>query len=56
VPYGCFFHVESSKIPHYLDIYVNLGCLWYIIASHHLETGSPWTSLCPCDLYISFSL
>ena len=27
VPYGCFFHVESSKIPHYLDIYVNLGCL-----------------------------
>jgi hypothetical protein len=26
VPYGCFFHVESSTI-NYLDIYVNLGCL-----------------------------
>ena len=25
VPYGCFFHVESSNIPNYLDIYVNLG-------------------------------
>ena len=24
VPYGCFFHVESSTI-NYLDIYVNLG-------------------------------
>ena len=25
VPYGCFFHVESSNIIKYLDIYVNLG-------------------------------
>jgi len=25
VPYGCFFHVESSNINNYLDIYVNLG-------------------------------
>ena len=25
VPYGCFFHVESSNIINYLDIYVNLG-------------------------------
>jgi hypothetical protein len=24
VPYGCFFHVESSNI-NYLDIYLNLG-------------------------------
>jgi hypothetical protein len=40
VPYGCFFHVESSNIPNYLDIYVNLGgcntadvaciCIYYI--------------------------
>jgi len=48
VPYGCFFHVESSTIPNYLDIYVNLGRHIYICFM--MNDGGP----CPCHSTISF--